>query len=177
MTPANATSHALPASTRSGGRDGESARPRCVLEPTNATAAATSGLGRSVADSDEAKYGSQCTPYHRTVHRYSPFSRSMPRQWTSATTYAVTTFKSVNASKIWSMSMLLIARPRFRGSGSTVGCCFALSVLYFWGEAEQRQEERKGGQEIEERQEIEDGGKRRNRRGRDPSGVASVSPV
>ena len=117
------------------------------------------------------------TPYHRTVHRYSPFSRSMPRQWTSATTYAVTTFKSVNASKIWSMSMLLIARPRFRGSGSTVGCCFALSVLYFWGEAEQRQEERKGGQEIEERQEIEDGGKRRNRRGRDPSGVASVSPV
>jgi len=60
---------------------------------------------------------------------------------------------------------------RDRGSGSTVGCCFGLSVLYFWGEAEQRQEERKGGQEIE------DGGKRRNRRGRDPSGVASVSPV
>ena len=83
------------------------------------------------------------TPYHRTVHRYSPFSRSMPRQWTSAIAYAVTTFKSVNASKIWSMSMLLIARPRFRGSGSTVGCCFGLSVLYFWGQAEERKEERR----------------------------------
>ena len=46
--------------------------------------------------------------------------------------------------------------------------------MFFTSGAKPKKGKRKGG---EERQEIEDGGKRRNRRGRDPSGVASVGIV